>query len=372
MDLGWVSRYGSAMDYAFTEEQQQFRDIVARFCRERSPTPAIRKLTESETGFDPAIWKQLCQEVGVTGIHLPEERGGSGFSAVELGIVMEEFGRSLLPSPYFSCGVLACTALAQIGDSTVRDPLLNPVMQGDRIATLALDPRHGYPVTDLPDEDTLSGRLKAVTDAGAADTLLVLTGTRDGATLRAVDLRGTGVTIDALRTMDGTRRLASVTLDKTPSSALGTLDGAQIKQLYDTALVALANEMAGGAQHLLETTIEYTKMRVQFGRSIASFQAIKHRLADLHVDVELARVGAWQAAAALAAGEEPSVNASLAKFTAADVYMQAAREAVQLRGGIGFTWEEDTHLWYRRAQSSEVFLGTSAWHRERMMQEMNV
>lgn len=368
----WSSSRGMvlAMDYSFTEEQQQFRDIVARFCRDKAPTPVIRKLADSDTGFDPAVWQQFCQEVGVTGIHIDEAKGGSGFGPVELGIVMEELGRSLMPSPYFSCGVLACTAIAEINDVGKRDELLTSIMSGEKVATLALDSPAGHPVVGLEDADRMSGELKAVTDAAAADIILVMTGDHRRATLRVIESGADGVTVSGLRTMDKTRRLANVTLSNVAATQLGVLDAGQITRLYNIALVALANEMIGGAQALFDSALEYTKLRKQFGRTIASFQSIKHRLADLHVDVELAKVGAWQAAAALAAGEEESVNASLAKFMAADAYMQAALEAIQLHGGIGFTWENDTHLWYRRAKSSEVFLGKPAFHRERMLQEM--
>jgi alkylation response protein AidB-like acyl-CoA dehydrogenase len=361
------------MQFAFTEEQDQFRDIVARFCRDKSPTTTVRKLSESDAGFDGAVWKQMCQEVGVTGIHIPESQGGTGFSAIELGIVMEEFGRSLIPAPYFSCGVLACTAVSMVDDQARRDELLGPMIQGDRIGTLAMDPRHGSPISDIKASgNSLSGTVKGVLDAASVDFMLLLSGSEDAATLHLVDAGTQGVTVDMLRTMDGTRRLASVSLDNAAATTLAELDGAQVRSIYDTALVALANEMVGGAQALFDSAVAYTKMRVQFGRPIGSFQAIKHRLADLHVDVEMAKVAAWQAAAALASDEDVSVNASLAKAVASDAYVQAALETIQLHGGIGFTWENDTHLWYRRAKSSEVFLGTPAFHRERMLKEMNV
>jgi len=363
------------MQYAFTEDQAQFRDIVARFCRERSPTAVVRRLAESERGFDPVMWTQLCQELALVGIHVSETSGGSGFGPVELGIVMEEFGRCLLPVPYLSCGVLACTAIAAIDDAALRDELMAPLVAGEELVTLALEPLQGHPVSGLTlAGERLSGNLKGVLDGASADRILILTGTGTGAraVLCGVDPSAAGVEVRALRTMDRTRRLATVTLDNVPVQVLAELDPGQIETLYDTALVALANEMSGGAQALLKSAIDYTKLRVQFGRAVGSFQAIKHRLADLHVDVELAKVSAWQAAAALAAADEPSANASLAKFTAADAYVKAALETIQFHGGIGFTWENDTHLWYRRAKSSEVFLGSPAFHRERMLREMGV
>lgn len=362
------------MQFTFTEEQNQFRDIVARFCRDKSPTPVIRNLMETDAGFDPQVWRQMCQELGLVGIHVPEERGGSGFGAVELGIVMEEMGRALLPSPYLACSVLACSAVAEIDDSATRDPLMASMVQGEKVGTLILDSRHGNPVSELTtsSDDKLSGTCGAVLDAGHADFLLAITPSGEHNTLYLVEASAPGVSVAALRPMDLTRRQAAVTLDNAAATKLGDLSETQVKRIYDTALVALANEMIGGAQALLDSAVAYTKMRVQFGRTIGSFQAIKHRLADLLVDVELARAGACQAAQALASGEDVSSSASLAKFTASDAYLKAALECIQFHGGIGFTWENDTHLWFRRAKSSEVLLGTQAFHRERYLQEMNV
>lgn len=357
------------MEYAFSDEQTQVRDSVARFCREHSPPATVRALMESEQGFDPAVWRRICVDLGLVGIHVPEADGGLGLGPVELGIVMEEFGRSLLPAPYLA-SVLAITALA--GASGATDTLIGQIVAGERIATLAIEPGHGYPVSGAVTcrQQRLFGEVAAVLDGASADLILIATGHAGGARLHAVDAGADGLGRHPRRTMDGTRRLARVTFDGCPYQDLGELTAPAIERLYDTALVALANEMIGGAQALFDATVEYTRMRVQFGRQIGSFQAIKHRLADLLTDLELARVAAYQAAQALASGENVSANASLAKFVTGDTYMTTAREAIQLRGGIGFTWEEDTHLWYRRAKSSEVFLGTPAHHRERMMHNL--
>jgi len=359
------------MEYRFTEEQSQLRDVVARFCRDKAPTATVRKIMETESGLDRDLWRQMCAQLGLVALHVPEEQGGLGFGVIELGIVMEELGRSLMPVPYLS-SVLASTALAEVGDGTERDVLMASITSAEKLATLILDARCGHPVSrELTVRNSrLTGTVKAALDAHHADLLLVIVADAGAPTLFAVDADAAGLTSRPLRTMDRTRRFAELRFDEVPATCLGVLDDAQVERIYDTALVALANEMTGGAQALLHSTVEYTRTRVQFGRAIGSFQAIKHRLADLLVDVELAKVAGHQAAAALAAGEDVSVNASLAKFVAADAYMSAAREAIQLHGGIGFTWEQDTHLWYRRAKSSEVFLGTSAHHRERMIQEM--
>lgn len=366
------------MQFAFTEEQEQFRDIVNRFCRDKSPASVVRQLMTTERGFDQGIWKQLCQEIGLAGIHIPEDKGGGGFSSVELGIVMEEFGRSLLPVPYFSCSVLACTAVAEIPSAATRDPLLSQLTGGDSLATLALDERRGKPLTGLQCEGddatgyTLTGSCGLVLDGQNADFILAIAKLEHHHGLFKFTADAPGLAIEPLQAMDGTRKLSRITLTNLRAEKLCELDHHQIDRIYDTALVALANEMVGGAQALLDSAVEYTKLRVQFGRTIGSFQAIKHRLADLLVDVELAKTAAYQAAQALAEGENVSSAASLAKFVASDVYMKTALETIQFHGGIGFTWENDTHLWFRRAKSSEVFLGIPAYHRERMLKEMQI
>ncbi|MDZ7685781.1 MAG: acyl-CoA dehydrogenase family protein [Gammaproteobacteria bacterium] len=213
--------------------------------------------------------------------------------------------------------------------------------------------------------------MNAVTDAAAAEFILVLTGDANRATLRLLETKADGIDIRSLRTMDGTRRLATVMLDNAPAEALAEFDAEQIRSLYDTALIALASEMSGGAQAPSPLHLEYTKMRVQFGRSIASFQAIKHRLAELHVDNQLAKVAAWKPRPP-SPPAIPRRQRSLAKFTCADTYIHAARECIQMHGGVGFTWENDTHLWYRRAKSvyRKSFRQSPAFHRERMLKEM--
>lgn len=358
------------MEFSFSEEQSQFRDYVARFCRDKSPISTVRTLAESELGFDPATWKQMCQDLGLVGIHLSENVGGSGFGPIELGIVMEELGRSLLPSPYLSV-VMAASSIACISDAAKRDELLVALTSGNKIATLAINHQeHRLVHTAAIDGEKISLQLKAVLDAAAADTICLLVGSLNSATLIAIDRDDPGVTLSQRKTMDGTRRVADVTLENATVTTLGELNRQQINWVYNTTIAALCNEMSGGAQALIESTIEYTKMRIQFGRAIGSFQALKHRLADLHVDVELAKVAAWQAAAAVAADEDASANVSLAKFTCSEAYLNAALEGIQLRGGIGFTWENDTHLWYRRAKSSEVLFGKPAFHRNRLIEQL--
>ncbi len=369
------------MAFKLTEDQEQFRDIVARFCRDKSPTTAVRELMATEAGYDAGVWQQLCAEVGAVGIHVPEAKGGVGFGPVELSIVMEEFGRSLLCSPYFASGVLATTAIAEAATAEQANELLPGIVSGDVIGALAVseDARSFEPerlqTVAAEDGGSVTGSKHFVVDGLNANLLIVSARLNNEPRLFAVDAEAAGVTRSAQASMDPTRKLARVEFDNAPATLLGN-SAVDITPIYNTALVALANEMVGGAQALLDAAVEYTKLRVQFGRTIGSFQAIKHRLADLLLQVELAKSTAYQAAQVLAdegaAVAKASEAASLAKAACADAYLEAAIQCIQLHGGIGFTWENDTHLWFKRAKSSEVFLGSPNQHRERMLQAMGV
>lgn len=354
------------MQNEFTEDQEQFRQVVARFLQDKSQPSDIRRLMESETGYDHAVWQQLCEEVGLAGTHIPVAYGGFGFGPVELGIACEEMGRFLYCGPFFSSSVMAGYALMLAGSESARQKLLPDIASGAVIATLVLDDLNspasvGSGITES--DGTLTGFAPLVPDAGNAMQLIIVAG--DGLYLVASD--ASGVIIEAIEALDPTRKLASVRLENTPAERIGDIDPEVIETIWDYICVGLAHEMMGGAQHLLETTIEYTRMRYQFGRPIGSFQSLKHRLADLLMEIEFARAATHHSAFCLAAGEGESYAPSMAKALASDTYMKAAKEAVQMRGGIGFTWEEDTHLWFKRAKSSEVFMGTPAIHRERMM-----
>jgi len=368
------------MAFSFTDDQEQFRDIVARFCRDKSPTTAVRAQMATDRGYDSAVWQQLCQELGLAGIHIPENKGGAGFGPVELGIVMEELGRSLLCAPYFSSAVLAATAIAEAGSQAQCEQLIPPIVDGSTTAALAISEVDGeFSVEELStlaigasDGYTLSGTKRFVVDGHNANLLVVAAAAESGPALFTVAADSAGLERTAAPAMDPTRKLADITFANTPAERLGDGKPLDLTPIYDTALVALANEMAGGAQALFDSAVEYTKLRVQFGRTIGSFQAIKHRLADLLLEVEGAKSAAYQAAQAMAAGEAVTETASLAKACASEAFLSAAIQCIQLHGGIGFTWENDTHLWFKRAKSSEVFLGTPAHHRERMLQAMGV
>src|SRR5579875_3060569 len=376
------------IQYAFTEEQEQFRAALRRFLDDKSPPSEVRRLMETEPGYDPAVWRQMSQELALPAIHLPHQYGGSGFGMVELGIVMEELGRSLLCAPYFSTAVLAANAILNAGTETQKAALLPDLASGARLATLAIAEPDGdwnpaaIATVAAPAGDgyRLDGVKSYVVDGHIADLLIVAarapkTSGLEGLALFTLAADASGVKRRQLAAMDPTRKIAQIEFSGAQASLLGNFnDGAKaIERTLDQAVIALANEMAGGAQTMLDSAVHYAKMRVQFGRTIGSFQAIKHKLADLLLEVELAKSAAYHAAQAAAANDpEWPALASLAKAATSETYMHAAAEYIQIHGGIGFTWDNDTHLWFKRAKSSEVFLGQPSYHRELLMQRWGV
>ena len=369
------------MQYVFTDEQEQLRDAVRRFLADRSPPAEVRRLMATQKGYDAEVWAQLCQDLALAGVHVPEVYGGQGFSAVELAIVMEEMGRSLLCTPYFASTVMAATAILHGGGEDDKNDLLPAIASGERVATLAITEPNGRWDLDGIELRADAGRLRGVkshvVDGCSADLLIVAargpaTATTDGLSLYAVDAAASGLTYTPLTALDATRKLARIEFSDVKARLLGREGeaGAALARTLQLAAIALANEMVGGAQRLLESALDYAKMRLQFGRAIGSFQAVKHRCADLLLTVEQAKSAAYLAASAAAEdnADAPAL-ASLAKAAAAEAYMQAARDCIQIHGGIGFTWDNDTHLWYKRAKSSEAFLGDAAHHRELLMRQ---
>ena len=366
------------MEIGFTEDQSLFRDVVRRFLEDKSPTAEVRRIMESTAGFDLQVWNQAAQEVGLTGIHLPEEFGGSGFGAVELGIVAEEMGRHLFCSPFFASAVMAGYAISNEGTSEQKSRWLPGIADGSCIATLVLDDLNtlagvGRQI-QATQETLLSGSAPLVIDAQIASTFVVAARSEAGIAFYLVPADSTGIAVQPLEVVDSTRKLCRVDFTDVGAERLGDGRAANLALLWDQLCAVLANEMVGGATRLFETTLDYLKLRVQFGRTIGSFQALKHRCADLLMELELARAAAYAASreqAKLASGlDADPCAAHVAKALASDAYMQIARQAIQLRGGIGFTWEEDTHLWFKRAKSSEVLLGSSAWHRDQMINRL--
>ena len=359
------------MQAVLSEDQMQFKQVIARFFDTHSTMPAVRRLSETETGFDPVVWSELSDTLGLPGTHLPEEYGGHGFGPTELGIILEEMGRTLYCGPFFSSAVMAGYALACFGDEAAKIEKLPQIAAGTTRATLVLDDlNHPSKVGRLIKANqagVLTGTAPIVLDGGSAQAFLIVA--RESAGLGLFELSPTspGVEITLQESIDMTRKIARLTLQSAPGLRLGSVTEQGLYQFWDLISVALAHEMIGGAARLLNDTVEYTKGRYQFGRPIGSFQALKHRCADLLMSLEFAKAATHHAGFCLAAGEETTIYPSMAKAMAADCFMDMARAAIQLRGGIGFTWEDDTHLWFKRAKCDEVLLGAPYQQRARMM-----
>jgi len=371
------------MKFSFSSEQEEFRSNLRRFLAEHSTTKDVRRLMETEAGWEPDSWRRQNETLGLTALRIPEAYGGHGFGFSELGIVLEEMGRALLCAPYFATAVLATGAIMNAGTEAEKQALLPDIALGETVATLACaedDGRWDAAATTLiaarsDSGYVLDGHKSFVPDGHTADTIVVLarapcsTG-ESGLSFFTVSGDASGLTRRLLKTMDPTRKLARLTFSGVEATLLGEAGeaAAPFGRTMVEAAVCLANEMIGGAERLREDALAYAKMRMQFGRQIASFQSMKHKAADMLLDVELAKSAAYYAAAALDDGDEDvAAIASLAKACASDAYTQTAIHAIQIHGGIGFTWDNDTHLWFKRAKSSEVLFGDASHHREQMM-----
>ena len=371
------------MNFAFSEEQDELRRIVRQFLDDKSSETAVREQMDTEAGYDAAVWSQMAEQLGLQGLIIPEEFGGSGYSYIELIVVLEEMGRSLLCAPYFSSVVLAGNTLLHSGDDAAKKAHLPGIASGETIAALALTEANGRwdeagitaTATASGDGFTIDGEKLFVLDGHTADLIIVAARTGKGVSLFTVAADAAGLTRTALSTMDQTRKQAKLTFAGTPATLLGT-EGegwTVLERVLDLAAVALAAEQVGGAQKVLDMSVEYAKVRVQFGRPIGSFQAIKHKCADMLLEVESGKSAAYYAAwAAAEDNEELPVAASLAKAYCSDAYFHAAAENIQIHGGIGFTWEHDAHLYFKRAKSSEILFGDATYHRELLAQRIGI
>jgi alkylation response protein AidB-like acyl-CoA dehydrogenase len=373
----------AAMNFAFSEEQEELRRTVRSFLEQKSPEAEVRRLMETEEGYDQAVWKQMGEQMGLQGLAIPEEYGGSGYSYIELIVVLEEMGRRLLAAPYFSTVVLAANTLLQSGDDAAKKELLPGIASGETIATLAITEANGrwdeegitVQASGSGDSWTLDGEKMFVIDGHVANLVLVAAKTGAGTSIFAVQGDASGLTRTPLATMDQTRKQAKLTFAGTPARLVGT-DGQgwqTLSTVLDLAAVGLAAEQVGGAQLVLEMAVQYAKDRIQFGRPIGSFQAIKHKCADMLLEVESAKSAAYYAGwcAAEMNDELPSV-ASLAKAYCSEAYFHAAAENIQIHGGIGFTWEHPAHLYFKRAKSSELLFGDPTYHRELLAQRIGI
>ncbi len=376
------------MQFTFTDEQEELRRTMRRFLDEKSPTTEVRRLMETSDGYDEAVWKQLAQELGLPGLHIPEAYGGQGFSFVELGIVLEEMGRALLCAPFLSTVCLAANAILTSGTEDARKKHLPGIASGETIATLALAEPSGRwdaggidaVATKKGDAWTITGMKRFVVDGATANLIIVAarvagTSGEDGIGLFAVSGDADGLTRTALEPLDPTRKQADLALAGVHAEPIGTpgKDWPALRKTLDQIAVCLSAENVGGGQRCLDMAVQYAKDRIQFGRPIGQFQAIKHKCADMLLQVESARTAAYYAMWVAAKDDDELANvAPLAKAYSSEAYFFAASENIQVHGGIGFTWEHDAHLYFKRAKSSELLFGDGTYHRELLATRLGI
>ncbi|WP_328766763.1 acyl-CoA dehydrogenase family protein [Streptomyces sp. NBC_00286] len=372
------------MDLTFGEEQDELRKVVRSFLARHSTEADVRRLAADPKGYDRVVWRRMATELGLQGIAIPEAYGGSGFGYAELGIVFEETGRALLCAPYFAIVALAAEALLRCADEAARLAYLPGIASGDTMATLALTEADGrwdeqgirLNASKTAGSWRLTGAKTYVPDGHLSDLLLVAARTPSGVSLFAVESDAPGVTRTALPTLDQTRKQAQIDFSDTPARLLGTEGAAwpAIERTLATASVLLAAEQVGGAAAALDASVAYAKIREQYGRAIGSFQGIKHKCADMLVEIESARSAAYGGLWALDAGDEAeiAIAAALAQAFCSEAFTKVAGENIQVHGGIGFTWEHPAHLYLKRAKSSEVLLGTPSYHRELLATRLGI
>lgn len=371
------------MEFAFTEEQMMVRESTENFLTDVSSSEQIRTSMETESGFDPATWQKLCEELYLQAVTIPEEFGGMGLGFVELAAIMEKMGQVLFCAPYFSSVCLATTAINLAASHEQKIFIFDKLLAGET-ATFAFTQSGSMydssaPVIFLEQEDhfVLNGEYRFVVDGHTADHFILSAQTEQGEiALFYVPKHQEGLEVKWQPTMDQTRKLASITVNNctVPKTAL-MLDRAEsvVSKIKDIATILLAAEQVGGAQKVLDLAVDYTKERVQFNRPVASFQSVKHKAADMMTKVEAARSGLYYAACIAEEasqqkplGAELAEAASLIKANCSEAFFQNAGDAIQLHGGVGFTWEYDVHLYFKRAKASEHFLGDATYHRERL------
>jgi alkylation response protein AidB-like acyl-CoA dehydrogenase len=377
------------MDIGFSEEQELLRDTARKFLDSECDTRFVRGMMATESAVTSEFWAKLAEN-GWLGITYPEEDGGAGLGLIDLVVLMEEVGRAVMPGPYPATVLLGGAAIAAAGSAAQRQEWLPRIATGDAKATLAwTEPNARWDAAAITTEAressggfTLTGVKMFVPDAHLADVLVVAARSRDGSTMEdgvslflvPKDTAGLGITL--LPSIDETRKLCELRLDnvRVPGSALlGELHRgwAPLSRVVDRAAVALAAEMCGAAQRVLDITVEYAKMRVAFGKPIGTYQGVKHKCADMLVDIENAKSLTYYAAWAVDEGDPDAVMAvSMAKAAASDAGRRVCAAGIQLHGGIGMTWEHDLHLYLKRAKADEIALGDASWHRERIARLM--
>ena len=400
------------MDFGFSEEQEMLRQSARALLEKECPSTAVRRLMEDAHGCDTALWKKMA-DLGWMGLVIPEEYGGAALNYVDLVLVMEEMGRVMLPSPFIWTAMVA-EALRRAGSDAQKKALLPKIASGNLIATIAwLEPSASWDASSITltarrdgPNYVLDGTKLFVNDAHLADCIVVAARTggsgqgaaesqpglrladsathrtrglnEDGITLFAIEAKRPGIDIAPLKTMDQTRKLSVVKFAGVKASAadvIGTIGGGWsiLSAILDRGKVMIAAEMIGGAQKVLETTVEYAKVRAQFGRPIGSFQAVQHKCANMMIDVEGAKSAIYYAAWAVSNDvPDAPVAAAVAKAAASDAFRRVSADGIQLHGGIGFTWDHDLHLYFKRAKSSEFTFGDATYNRELVAQGINL
>jgi alkylation response protein AidB-like acyl-CoA dehydrogenase len=372
------------MEVTLTDDQAEFQSVLRRFFAEKYPIDEVRRLIDSGEGFEPALWQEMAEQMGLIGLMMPEEYGGSGQGLREICVVLEEMGRCLYSGPYMSTAVLTPALLLCLGDKTAMQEVFPELAAGVKIATVALD-EGSAPVLNAGDINlaatrdkgnwSLTGEKAYVLDATVADLFFVPARTESGISIFCVEKGADGLTTTGLSTMDLARNLGRVCFNQTPARLIGEVGSADaaLEKFLDLAAVALGAEQLGGAARVLDMAVEYAKLRFQFGRPIGSFQAIKHRCSEMLVKTESARSAVYYAS--WAAEQKPAefpVLASLVKAYCSQMYLESTISNIQIHGGIGFTWEYPAHLYYRRAQGSEIMYGPAEHHREALLERMGV
>jgi len=377
------------MDIGFTEEQALLRDTARKFLDGECTTKFVREMMATEAAVSPEFWRQLADN-GWLGIAFPEADGGSGLGLVDLVVLMEEIGRAVMPGPFPATVLLGGAMIAEAGSPAQRREFLPRLAAGDAKATLAwTEPNARWDAAGITASAReagggfiLAGTKMFVPDAHLADVLVVAARTRDGSTMEdgvslfLVPKETAGVAVRLLPSVDETRKLCEVRLDnaRVPATALlGELHQgwAPLSRVVDRAAVALSAEMCGAAQRVLDMTVDYAKMRIAFGKPIGSYQGVKHKCADMLVDIENAKSLTYYAAWAVDEGEPDAAMAvSMAKAAASDAGRKVCAAGIQLHGGIGMTWEHDLHLYLKRAKADEIAFGDATWHRERIARMM--
>ena len=365
------------MSTGLTREQTDLLDAVGDLLAKRSPESEVRRLMETESGYDAALWAELAG-MGLLGLVIPEEFGGAGAGAADLAVVCEQMGRALLCAPYLSTAVMTPYLLAALGDTGECAEVLPKIAAGDLIATVAFaEPGSArpaeHPSTTATDDGgwKLSGEKTYVLDAQTASVFYVYARTGSGTAIFAVDRDAPGVSVSALDTIDRTRRQGRLSMNNTPGRLVGAPSAGRgaLSDALDRSAVALIAEQAGGAMHAMQMAADYARTRFQFARAIGSFQAVKHLCVDMLLEAQSALSAARHVAASFDTAEPGRLtDLALAQAYCSEAYVFVAATNIQVHGGIGFTWEHPAHLYLRRARTDAQILGEAAWHRERYVQ----